>query len=186
MGNTGLSHSRFACLLRLGWTYYQVQSPGLGLCYLHGPCTRQESNQRNPSRAGVGDPGTLTLALSQEERGREECPDRQWVYQELVRIKSRSIKMLFGSSFVAKDCGDASPRGGRNEDLEKLYQKRPIWGGTAIRNGRRFPRLARPRWWRRPRNPHPSLSQKERGTGKKDPRPGPFPRGEGGSGVNLK
>ena len=36
--------------------------------------------------------------------------------------------MLLRSSFAAKDCGDASARGGRNEDLEKLYQKRPIWG----------------------------------------------------------
>ena len=48
--------------------------------------------------------------------------------------------MLLRSSFAARDCGDASARGGRNEDLEKLYQKRPIWGGTAIRNGRWFPR----------------------------------------------
>lgn len=75
------------------------------------------------------DKKTLTLALSQGERGREECPGRQWVYQELVRIKSRSIKMLLQSSFAAKDCGDDSARGGRNEDLEKLYHKWPIWGG---------------------------------------------------------
>ncbi len=91
------------------------------------------------------DKKTLTLALSQGERGwsrrsDEECPDRQWVYRELVRIKRRSIEMSLGSYFAAKDCGDSSPRGGRNEDLEKLYQKRPIWGGTAIRNGRRFPK----------------------------------------------
>ncbi len=47
--------------------------------------------------------------------------------------------MLFGSAFATKDCGDASARVERNEDLEKLYQN-GLFGATAVRNGRRFPR----------------------------------------------
>ena len=38
--------------------------------------------------------------------------------------------MSLGSYFAAKGCGDAFARGERNEDVEKLYQKRPIWGGA--------------------------------------------------------
>ena len=72
--------------------------------------------------------------------------------------------MLFGSSFAAKDCGDASAGGGRNEDFEKLYQKRLILGATAIRDGRRFPRLE---------------SRAAGDPGEEDPHPDPLPRGEG-------
>jgi hypothetical protein len=58
----------------------------------------------------------------------KNVPDRQWEYQELIRIHPRSIEMPLGSSFAAKDCGDASARGGRNEDLKKLYQNARFGG----------------------------------------------------------
>ena len=64
----------------------------------------------------------MTIEVSANYRGSDECPVRQWLYQEMVRNYRMSIEMSFGSPCWEMGCGDASPVGGRNEDLEKLYQ----------------------------------------------------------------
>jgi hypothetical protein len=62
------------------------------------------------------------------QRGPAQARKNVQIASGCIKIGTNSakggIEMLFGSFFAAKDCGDASARDGRNEDLEKLYQKR--------------------------------------------------------------